>query len=95
MPGVPDEEWIPKVGKNKGVVITQDKRIQTTRHQKELYMKYGVGIFFFSTPKKGLPYWESVKRIINKWEEIKSLSAKTEKPFAFRTTASNRRFEKV
>lgn len=34
--GVPDEEWIPAVGKNDGIVITQDLNIHLTRHQREL-----------------------------------------------------------
>lgn len=27
----PDEEWIPKIGEESGIVLTQDKRIQKTR----------------------------------------------------------------
>jgi len=57
--GAPDEEWVPKVGENQGIVITQDLNIQRTRHQRELYKKHGVGVVFFKAPKKkGYSYWK-------------------------------------
>ncbi len=31
-----DEDWIPEVGKEKGIVITQDYNIHRTRSQNEL-----------------------------------------------------------
>ena len=39
--GAKDEEWIPEVGKLKGIVITQDYRIQSLKHQRELYKEHG------------------------------------------------------
>ena len=50
--GEQDEDWIPKVGAENGIVITQDFRIQTQRHQKELYQQNGVGILFLKPPSK-------------------------------------------
>lgn len=50
--GAKDEDWIPKIGKEKGIVITQDYRIQTQRHQKELYLEHGIGIFFLIRHQK-------------------------------------------
>src|ERR1700734_4052698 len=50
--GAKDEEWIPEVGRLKGIVITQDYRIQSLKHQRELYKQHGVGILFFSPPSK-------------------------------------------
>ncbi len=93
--GIKDEEWIPKVGKENGIVITQDNRIQTQRHQKELYLEHGVGIFFMSPPSKtGYPYWEIVKKLINHWEEIKGIILKNERPFAYRCTQRSK-FERL
>lgn len=37
--GVKDEVWIPLVGDEKGIVITQDLKIQTTRDTKMNYIK--------------------------------------------------------
>jgi hypothetical protein len=86
--GEQDEDWIPKVGKEKGIVITQDFRIQTQRHQKELYINNGVGILFFNPPSKGgFAYWEMVKQLVNRWDEIKQIIRKNKTPFAFRCSA--------
>ena len=93
--GIIDEEWIPKVGEENGIVITQDFRIQTQRHQKELYKKYGVGILFLNPPSKsGFPYWEMVKQLVNRWDEIKQIIRKNKAPFAFRCSARTK-FEKL
>jgi hypothetical protein len=32
--GAQDEYWIPKVGAENGIVITQDSRIQSQKHQR-------------------------------------------------------------
>lgn len=85
--GAKDEEWIPKVGKENGVVITQDVNIQRLRHQRLLYEEHGVGVFFLSPPSKnGYTYWEMVEQIIKRWKDIKK-KCKNERPFAFRCSA--------
>ena len=81
--GVKDEVWIPLVGNEKGIVITQDLRIQTTRHQNELYKKHGLGVFFFKPPSSGFSFWEMVEQVIKRWPEIKKKSS-DDRPFAFR-----------
>lgn len=86
--GAKDEDWIPEVGKINGIVITQDYRIQTFKHQRELYKQHGVGILFFSPPSKtGFAYWEMVKQVITRWEKIKSIVKKEKVPFAYRCSA--------
>lgn len=86
--GTQDEDWIPKVGALKGIVITQDFRIQSQKHQRELYKKHGVGILFFNPPSKsGFAYWEMVKLLVNRWEEVKQIVKKNKTPFAFRSSA--------
>ena len=93
--GALDEDWIPEVGKENGIVITQDFRIQTQKHQKELYKKYKAGIIFFNPPSRtGFTYWEMVKQVVNKWEDIKHIIRKNRAPFAFRTSAKTK-FEKL
>lgn len=81
--GVNDEDWIPIAGKEKAIVITQDIRIQTTKHLNELYKKYGLGVFFFKPPSNGYSFWEMVEQLIKRWPEIKRKSKKN-RPFAFR-----------
>ncbi len=93
--GEQDEDWIPKVGKEHGIVITQDFRIQTQKHQKELYIENGVGILFFNPPSNGgFAYWEMVKQLVNRWDEIKQIVKKNKTPFAYRCSARTP-FEKI
>lgn len=86
--GATDEQWIPEIGKENAVVITQDYRIQTLRHQKQLYVSSGAGLLFIKSPSKGgFSYWEMVKLIVNKWDEIKGIIGKYTPPYAFRYMA--------
>jgi hypothetical protein len=81
--GVKDEIWIPIVGKENGIVITQDLRIHTTRHQNELYKKHGLAVFFFKPPSNGYTFWEMVEQLVKRWPEIKK-KASDVRPFAYR-----------
>ena len=82
-----DEEWIPVLGKEKAVVITQDIHIQTTRHQRDLYYEHGLGIFFVKAPSnKGFSFWEMVQLLVDNWDDIKKITSKTSRPFSFRYT---------
>lgn len=92
--GAQDEDWIPKVGAENGIVITQDFRIQSQKHQRELYLQNGVGIIFLSQSKVGLSYWEMVKKIINEWDDIKRIIRREKPPFAYRGTPKTK-FEKL
>lgn len=93
--GAQDEDWIPKVGAENGIVITQDSRIQSQKHQRELYIENGVGILFLNPPSKsGFSYWDMVKKIIEEWDNIKTIVRKNKTPFAFRGS-SNKKFEKM
>lgn len=84
--GAKDEDWIPKVGAEGGIVITQDLRIQTTRHQNELYKAHNLGVFFLKPPSNGYTFWEMVEKIIKNWPEMKKKSF-DKRPFAYRITS--------
>lgn len=93
--GEKDENWIPQIGKQKGIVLTQDFRIQTQKHQKELYIENGVGVLFFNPPSNGgFAYWEMVKQLVNRWDEIKQIVKKNKPPFAYRCSAKTK-FERM
>lgn len=93
--GVKDEEWIPKVGEMKGVVITQDVQIRHVKHQRQLFIENGVGILFFTPPSKtGFLYWEIVKQLIKRWDKIKDIARKKKPPFAYRCSA-NSEFQEI
>ncbi len=92
--GALDEEWLPEIGKQQAVVITQDLNIQRIRRQRELYEQHKVGVFFLAPPSKtGYQYWEMVEQIIKRWKDIKKL-CREKRPFAFRCT-SRTEFERL
>lgn len=92
--GADDEEWIPEVGKVKGIVLTQDSNIYRTRQQRQLYEHHNVGVIFLKPPSKtGYRYWDLVRKIVDMWPEIKKVSRKSQRPFAYRTTPRKNRLE--
>ncbi|MBW6479929.1 MAG: hypothetical protein K0B37_10910 [Bacteroidales bacterium] len=93
--GAKDQDWIPVIGPQGGVVITQDLNINRNRQLKQLYLDNGLGIFFFSPPKKGYKYWDMVEQIIKRWRELKTLSRATRRPFTYRCTSYSKRFERM
>lgn len=92
--GAKDEEWIPLVGGEHGVVVTFDRMIQRSRHQKQLYNDHGVGVIFLKAPKNGLSFWQMFRHLVDRWEEIKTIVAKNKPPFAFRESGHGKAFEK-
>lgn len=82
--GVEDEEWIPLIGDEEGVVITQDQNINRIRQQRELYIKHQLGLFIFKPPsKRGYKYWKWVEVIIDSWVELKETAQRSSKPFGY------------
>ena len=88
-----DEEWIPKIGAEGGIVITDDRRIQTSRHQRELYIQHGVGIIFLKSPKTGMSFWQMFTHLVEWWGDIKHIARHNKPPFAFRQPGQNKKFE--
>jgi len=94
--GARDETWIVKIAHEDGIVITQDLNIQHTRHQRELYRKFKMGVIFLKPPsKKGYKYWEMVKKIIKAWSDIKEVAGKTKRPFAYIIRPRSKRIEEL
>ncbi|MGE0772349.1 MAG: hypothetical protein AB7K37_11600 [Cyclobacteriaceae bacterium] len=90
--GVEDEEWIPVVGEQAGIVITQDRRIQHSRNQRELYMKHGCGIIFLKSPKGGMTFWQMFKHLVKWWDDIKKIARQNKPPFSFRQPGNHNSF---
>jgi hypothetical protein len=94
--GVADENWIPQAGQQGAVVITQDLNINRTRSQRELFLKSGLGVFFFKPPSRnGFSYWEMLEQVLKRWKTIVELSEKSKKPFAFLCRVRGKDFERI
>jgi hypothetical protein len=77
-----DEDWIPQVGAQEGVVITQDFNIHRLKSQYDLYRDNRVGLFIIRPPKKiGYSYWQFVQIIVKEWNDIIEQSKSNTKPF--------------
>jgi hypothetical protein len=83
--GAADEDWIPKIGKEKGYVITQDINISRRKHQIELFQKHGVGMFFLkgTSKKQGLSVWQMVETLAKNWQVITHILQSQKPPFAY------------
>ncbi len=85
--GAKDEDWLPEIGKEGGIIITEDFNIFKRPNQKTLINEFGIGVFFLKYKnKKGHLYWETVLLLIKHWQEITKISLNTTKPFAFEIT---------
>ncbi|MCL5992482.1 MAG: hypothetical protein M1419_10355, partial [Bacteroidetes bacterium] len=84
--GASDEVIIPEVANEKGVLITNDKRIQRIQQQYELCRSCGIRIFFIKLEKNSYTYWELVKFLIKHWENITDKILNTKKTLAFEIT---------
>lgn len=45
--GALDVDWIPEVGKQEGIVITQDINISRRKHELALLVQHNIRVFFF------------------------------------------------
>lgn len=63
--GAKDEDWIPKVGKESGIVITQDLHIHTTRHQNELYKNMVWASSFLNRHQQAILFGKWLKSLLS------------------------------
>lgn len=89
---IKDEDWIPKIGQENGIIITQDRKIQSSRHQRELYIQNGVGVIFLKSQKGGMTFWQMFKHLVTWWDDIKQIVRRNSPPFAFRQPGVNHKF---
>lgn len=94
--GALDEDWIPKLDKNRDCVITQDYNIKRIHHQRELYEAQGLGMIYLRPPSKtGFDYWQQVTLIIKHWEEITKKASREKRPFSFKVNPRSSKLDKL
>ena len=89
-----DLDWIPKVGKDKGFVITQDIHITKRKDEIAAYNKNGIGLFLLrgKSKKQGLSVWDMVQILAKNWEDMVQIILSKEGPFAY-TVQLNRKID--
>lgn len=86
--GIKDDEWIPLLGKEQAVMVTQDHNIHRTDSERELYQKHGLGLIVVRLPsKKGMPYWDLVQQLVRNWMAIRQVALTKRPPFIYECTA--------
>ncbi len=91
--GAKDENWIPKL-KYGTFVITADVNIRFTKHQRDLFEHYQVGMFFIKIPK-GYSFWDTALLIIKKWESVLATIIEKKPPFAYRIKVKGEKLEDI
>jgi len=71
--GALDEDWNPKIGKEKALALTHDINIKRRRQQFALLANHDVGIIFIKRPSKKSRYWDTVLQVVRAWPEVRRL----------------------
>jgi len=91
--GTADEEFIPKIAQQHGILITLDYHIHRIEKQAALCRENKIGVFFFRPPKKQpLMYWDIIRWCVNQWGNIISLGKTAQRPFSYEIRLNVRDF---
>lgn len=85
--GTADEDFLPKIGKIGGILITQDFNMNRIKHQRELLISEKIGVFFIRPPKKSnFSFLDLARLVLKHWEDIEKIVSKRRPPFAYTIT---------
>jgi hypothetical protein len=77
----PDVIWIPRAGDNRWLVISANKAILTTPHERELWIKHRVGgVFLASNQLRSI---DELRLLLRKLEWLELIDRDEQRPFAF------------
>lgn len=75
-----DEEWIKRLGSEGGwAVLSGDRRIATTKVQRDLFLSKNLVGFFPKSAVLTLPFPRQVARILYMWPAMESVAASTDR----------------
>lgn len=80
----PDDVWLPEVGANGWVVLTQDPRFLHNDNEREALISNGVACFVLVID--GLNRWQKLRVIARVWDEIERVVASEKPPYIYRIT---------
>ncbi len=86
--GAKDKDWIPMLGREQAIMVTQDYNIHRNNSERDLYQKHGLGLIVVRLPsKKGGTYWDLVQQLVRHWIEIRTIALTQHPPFIYECTA--------
>jgi hypothetical protein len=68
--GIEDPDWIPVVGDNGWILITNDRRIRTRPVEAQLAIKHRLKVVHLHGKIGHAPAWEQLTRLTARWEAI-------------------------
>ncbi|MCC2592000.1 hypothetical protein LKO27_00960 [Tessaracoccus sp. OS52] len=71
--GAPDDQWIPTVTRQQGLIITRDKRIQDRPMEIAAVRDYGARMVNLSSPD-ATTKWGQLEVLMSRWRDIERLS---------------------
>jgi hypothetical protein len=86
--GTLDDVWIPRAGNQGWLVITANKAILTTEHERELWIEYKVGGVFLTTNQ--IRSIDELRLMLRKLSWLESIDREVLRPFAFMLNPSGK-----
>ena len=82
--GAKDEEIIPVIAKESGILITHDISMKRSRMLGPLLEQCRVSAFFFQPPRGSeYKYWQMVELVVQHWCSMKSVALEKPPPFSY------------
>lgn len=79
--GTYDEVWIPRAGDNEWLVITANKAILTTAHERELWIQHKVGgVFLTNNHMRSI---DELRLLLRRLSWLEEIDRDVTRPFAF------------
>lgn len=82
---VPDEEWIPEVGRRGWIAVVRDKKIRARRWRRDLVSQHGLGCVIVNQ-KRDPTLWEYYKLFGQTLDEVERLDATAPRPYMLLVT---------
>lgn len=86
--GMPDDEWLEKVGKAGWIVITQDYKFHKIEHEVKAIRAHNVKCFYFPGANDGL--WTTLCLLTKFHAKLLSEAQRNNAPFVFKLQGTGR-----
>lgn len=76
---VPDDVWLPEVGRQGWIVLTHDKKFNSNASERAAVVQHEVGVFVLWGADATL--WERVRFLAKVWDKLLDKAAHERRPF--------------
>jgi hypothetical protein len=86
----PDEDWIPWVGGEGLILVSDDNNIIKKPHQKALLLTHSVRAVFLAGSYAKLALWQQAVNLLTWWPKIEKAMAKSKPGFCLRVSINGK-----